>query len=59
MMRLGKLSCQVRNLFSVLQREETGRDTETGRVRSGRDAVFSVFGRLEMDFLSGDALELC
>ena len=44
MMRLGKLSCQVSNLFSILQRAETGRDTETGRVRSGRDAAFSVFG---------------
>lgn len=59
MIRLGKLSCQVGNLFYILQRAETGRDLQrrgrqTERERSGRDAVFSVFERLEMDFSSGD-----
>lgn len=59
MIRLGKLSCQVSNLFYILQRAETGRDIQRGgrqteRERFGRDAVFPVFQRLEIDFSSED-----
>lgn len=48
MIRLGKWSCPVGNLFHKLQRADMQRDKRTDRwVISARDAVFSVMGGFE------------
>lgn len=63
MIQLGKLSCQVGNLFYILQRagggsERRDRERKSEREESerARNGVLSLCECLEMDFLSADTL---